>query len=1102
VIRRNRNTTTRPIALNRRGAVGALGLAIFVLGLSAAPAMAAPSWGISLSNEPTTLSRSDERMVYTATFTNTGTTATSGPVSVTVELPGGSSTTVYKAAGGSWSCVQQPAAGAAHASVTCTRSDALGAGASYSALTVAANLGPDSEEPTGTAIATVSGGGAAAPASDDATYTFTPAIPFGAIPGSFEAGVFDQAGNDHTAAGGHPFRAFTRFGFNIKTVFPGGTAGIIPGYVPVENIKETIVDAPRGFVGNALTTPKLCPDVESVILGLCPIESVVGGIDLFAGIVPIQKFFIDNILGAEVEKRPIYSLEPEFGQPAQFAFAVNELGGIPYTFVPELRADEGYAISFRSAPIAVNPPLEGVNVHLCSFGVNFLPPVINPLTGSSTGPRFDTCKGPTDSGAYPHPLVTNPTRCSGPPPTTGLKINSWEHPAEVKTYEFSAPAVTGCEAVPFEPQAQLAPTNHQADTPTGLGVEFTMPTDGLLSNTGVSQANLDNVTVTFPKGMSINPAAADGLGSCSPAQVKMGSNAPDECPASSKVGAIEIDTPIIRKTLTGNIYVAKQNDNPFRAPLGLYMVFASARDGVRIKIAGKLTPDPVTGQLVSSFVENPEAPFSRLALHFNEGPRSPLINPPKCGTYAIHAEFSPWSAVNPANPSADEIVARDSSYEVTSGPNGSPCPSGSLDPKLKAGLRNTKAGSKSPFDLTLSRDDATQRFTGLDVATPKGLTAYLKGIPYCPDAVLAGIPTAEETGAAELANPSCPAASQVGTVTAGAGAGPFPFQTPGKAYLAGPYKGAPISLAVVTPAVAGPFDLGNVVIRNALYVDPETSQVRTKSDPIPTILHGILLDVRQVRLSLNRPNFTAAPTNCEPMAVEARVSGETGGSATVSNRFQVGDCAALGFNPKLALRLFGGTKRGAHPRLVATVSARPGDANIAGASVALPHSEFLDQAHIRTICTRVQFAAKACPAGAIYGHAEAVTPLLDYPVSGPVYLRSSNNPLPDLVVALRGPDNQPIEVVLASRIDSVHGGIRSSFEAVPDQPVSSFRLSMQGGKKGLLVNSRDICKSVNKVVATFSAQNGREASLRPVLRNACKKKAKKGKRHDAHPSGR
>jgi hypothetical protein len=315
----------------------------------------------------------------------------------------------------------------------------------------------------------------------------------------------------------------------------------------------------------------------------------------------------------------------------------------------------------------------------------------------------------------------------------------------------------------------------------------------------------------------------------------------------------------------------------------------------------------------------------------------------------------------------------------------------------------------------------------------------------------------------------------------------------GKAYLAGPYKGAPFSLAIVTPALAGPFDLGNVVVRNALYVNPETVQITAKSDPIPTILQGIPLDVRDIRVNVDRPGFTLNPTNCEPMAITAQVTGASGAVANLSNRFQVGECAALGFKPKLKIQLHGGTRRAAYQRLTATVTAKPGEANIARAAVTLPHSEFLAQEHIRTVCTRVQFAADNCPKGSIYGKARAVTPLLDEPLEGPVYLRSSDNPLPDLVVALKGPESQPIEVELAGRTDSVHGGIRNTFDVVPDAPVSKFTLQLFGGKKSLIVNSRDLCQGPKqRATVRFSGHNGMVRDFRPVVKNDCgKKKFKK-----------
>jgi hypothetical protein len=1011
------------------------------------------------------VSRADAKLPYTAVVSNTGSDPTSGPVVAKVQLPSGLQTSVSSTAGSGWTCTDAAPVGASPASTTCERSDSLAPGASFPTLTVLAQLGADVPDHPVAAASVSNAGLTTATDTDEFDFISRPfAFDF------FDSEVVDVSGNEYTQAGGHPFSAGISFGWSSARNRENDQHG------PIENPRKVVLDLPRGLVANALAVPALCPSVEDVIASTCPAGSAVGLINVD---VPVSLDFSSN-------RMPIFAIEPEEGLPAQFAFVELNSLQASFTLSPRLRPGDGYAISLDVTPAPFAPVLRHLNEGLfCGFGAK---------VAANT---FGGCREASDPNVNPIPLVTNPTRCTGVPPTTKVSVDSWQHPGTFISAQVADPSNTGCQTVDFQPTASLDPTNHQADSPTGVNVEITMPTDGLESKEHLSQSALDNAVVTFPKGMSLNPASAHGLGACTPAQVGLGTNEEARCPLSSQIGTIEVETPLIKDTLTGRAFLAAQRDNPFKSTLGLYLVFSSKRDGITIKVPGKLEPDPVTGQITASFVENPEEPFSRLAIKFNSGPRAPLINPPTCGTYAIHSEMSPWSAASPANPTTEEIVSTDSTYRVTSGPNGGPCPStpNTLNPKLDAGLRNGTAGSKSPFVLDLSREDGSQRFTGLDVSMPKGLTAYLKGVPYCPEHVLKTIPTAELTGGSELSNPACPAASQVGTVQAGAGAGPFPFYASGRAFLAGPYRGAPLSIAVVTPAVAGPFDFGNVVIRNALYVDPITAQVTIKSDPIPTIVEpGILLDVRDIRVNVDRPNFTAAPTDCTPSFIGAHVHGELGGSVDRSNRFQVGDCGALAFRPGLALRLFGGTKRGAHPRLKATLTARAHNANIAGVSVALPHSEFLDQAHIRTICTRVQFAAKACPAGSIYGHAEAVTPLLDSPLSGPVYLRSSDNPLPDLIAVLRGPDSQPIEVVLSGRIDSVHGGIRSSFEAVPDQPVSKFVLSMQGGKKGLLVNSRNICKTVNRATAMFSAQSGKKAKLRPILRNSCKK-AKKAKKH-------
>jgi hypothetical protein len=393
--------------------------------------------------------------------------------------------------------------------------------------------------------------------------------------------------------------------------------------------------------------------------------------------------------------------------------------------------------------------------------------------------------------------------------------------------------------------------------------------------------------------------------------------------------------------------------------------------------------------------------------------------------------------------------------------------------------------------VKVKRKDGEQELTSLDFTLPKGLIGRLAGVPYCSDQAIA---SAEHmTGRQEASNPSCPSASQLGTVDTSAGVGSEPFHVGGKLYLAGPYKGAPVSSVVITPALAGPLDLGDVVIRAPLYINPETTALTAKSDPIPTILKGIPLKVRSVAVNVNKSGFILNPTNCTPMTASASIGGGSGATANPRNRFQVAGCKELAFAPKLKIALKGGTKRAKYPALTATLTQPAGQANIGFVSVALPHSEFLEQGHIRTVCTRVQFSESKCPTAAIYGEAEAVTPLLDQPLKGPVYLRSSSNRLPDLVAALKGPASQPIEVDLDGRIDSLHGGIRTTFEAVPDAPVTKFVLKMQGGKKGLIVNSTNICQGTHKATVKMEGQNGKPSNSSPALQPQCGKKAKKPK---------
>ncbi len=1005
---------------------------------------------------------------------------TTGPVTLDLETPGGEETYVFKALGTGWTCTKEAPTPSTHGTVQCTRSDSLAPQDSYEPVQVVTSVGKNPPELLITK-AEVSGGGSAPDSTIDEYTILGPRVPFGFK--AFKTEVLDDLGDDYTKAGGHPFSAGAKLAFNTHVrVEPETTAGT---EALAGSPREVRTDIPPGFLGNPEAVGELCPSVARILDKTCPAGSAVGRITTKINVGGFEDF-------------PIYALEPEFGVVAQFAFKV---GDFVYTLAPELRPEDGYAITLATPPLAKSPEIFSAEVELCGFGTE--------LDSSGITPVVKRCLNPGEAGAMELPFLTNPTRCSGGAPTTTISADSWEEPGNFVSKSFQSLPLTECDQVSFEPQISLQPTSRQADSPTGMNVEVTMPTAGLEDPTGTAEANLKSARVTLPVGMAVNPSAASGLGACTLSEIGISpagvpNDNPVTCPESSKVATVEAETPLLEETLQGNVYIAKQKDNPFNSLLALYLVIDSPKNGILVKLAGRVSPDPITGQLTVSFDDNPEVPVRSVRLHFDGGQRAALINPPLCGNYGgeeggprgIEAALSPWNAADPENPSPAETVNSVSAFTIDEGPGGGECPSEALEPRFSAGMLDAQAGSASTFTLRLSREDGTQRFRAVEVSTPRGLVAYLKGIPYCPEAALAQIPSAAGSGAAQLASPSCPAASQVGTVVAGAGAGTSPFYLhTGRAYLAPPYKGAPLSLAIVNPAVAGPFDLGNVVVRTALRVNPETAEITAVSDPLPTIIEGIPLDVRDIRVNVDRPNFTIAPTNCEPTATSAQVSGEKGAVANVSDRFQVGGCDKLKFKPDLKLRLHGKTRRGAYQRLVATVTYPPGGgyANVASAAVTFPHSTFLAQEHIRTICTRVQFAADQCPQGSIYGKAKATSPLVDYTLQGPVYLRSSSNPLPDVVVALRGPAHQPLEIDLAGRVDSKNGGIRNTFDLVPDAPVTKFTLEMKGGKKSLLVNSRNLCKGTQRATVRLKAQNGLSRDFRPVVKNDCKGKGGKGK---------
>jgi hypothetical protein len=725
----------------------------------------------------------------------------------------------------------------------------------------------------------------------------------------------------------------------------------------------------------------------------------------------------------------------------------------------------------------------------------FLPPKVPPCSVSSHVPP---------RGAF----LTLPTRCSGQN-ITSYAVDSYEEPGAFLsngepdifgdphwlTNGFETPPFTACGALKFLPSITAKPTTKAAQSPTGLDFSLNIDDEGLTNPEGRSQSDVRRAVVTLPDGMTANPSLAEGLAVCSEAELgreTINSTPGQGCPEASKIGTLEVESPLVADVLKGALYVATPYENLAGDSLiGLYMVIKSPQLGILVKLPVRVEPDPQTGQLRAITDNIPQLPFDHFALHFREGGRSPLVSPPGCGTYEAEAELTPWSGEAP--------VITTSAFSIDAGcqgPGGLP-----FHPGFAAGSVNNAAGQYSPFSMRLTRADGEQDMTRFSAKLPPGMVAKLAGTSECSDAAIAGAKT--KTGLQERANPSCPASAEIGRVLGGAGVGSQLTYVPGKLYLAGPTGGAPLSVVAIVPAVAGPFDVGNVVVRQALRINPRTAEVTADgaaSDPLPHILAGIPLNVRDIRVYVDKPDFTLNPTSCDPFAVGAQLWG--GGSNVFSSLddtavsldtpFQAASCASLGFKPKLALKLDGGTRRGGHPKLRGVFRPRAGDANLRGLVLRLPHSAFLDQAHIRTICTRVQFAADGgngagCPQGAIYGHARAFSPILDKPLEGPVFLRSSSHNLPDFVAALHG----IIDVEAVARIDSKNGGIRATFTDVPDAPLSKVLVDMQGGRKGLIINSTNLCSGEHHANAQMVGQNGRKHNINPLVQASCTEKSGK-----------
>jgi len=869
----------------------------------------------------------------------------------------------------------------------------------------------------------------------------TPALNFK----SFSAGALNADGTASTQAGAHPSELTTSF--QLGTVL----SGVSGTEVPAGALKDTVVDIPAGVIGDPGAVPQ-CREQDLGDVLTCPADTQIGYAEVDA-----------TFLSRSVQRVPVYNVVPPAGVPAMLRFVV--VSSVIHVAL-NVRSGGDYGVTATARNANAGVPLYGVSFHLWGVPAD---PSHDPYRVGLHGP----VPGPSELPR--RPFLSNPTSCTGPT-TTAIHATSWSEPEAIVTALSEAPAITGCASLSFEPSLTLTPDTKAAGAPAGLGVDLNLPQSE--NPDGLATADLKKAVVTLPSGVAINPSAGDGLDACSDAQFGLHSSEEDHCPNASNIGTMKVTTPLLTKPLEGSIYLAAPHEQGAAAAASgqMFRIFLEAHgSGTEVKLAGSVVPDPQTGQLVATFDNNPQLPFSNVHLQFTGGSRAALVLPKACGTYTTHSAFTSWATETP--------VSSDSSFTIDQN-----CDQAArFEPTLDAGVTSPVAGSSSPFTMTLIRPDGQQELSSLALTLPPGLTGKLSGIPLCP--------------AAQAAAGTCDPSSQIGKVAAAAGAGTNPLwvpqagRTPTAVYLSGPYKGAPFSLSVVVPAQAGPFDLGTVVVRAALFVDPHDAHVSVASDPIPTILDGIPLNVQKINVTLDRPGFMLSPTNCNRMAITGTARSSAGASAALASPFQVGSCASLKFAPKFSVSTTGQASKANGASLTAKLSfpSNQGEANITKVKVELPKQLPSRLTTLQKACTSTQFDANpaGCPPESFIGHATVHTPLLPVPLTGPaIFVSHGGEAFPSLVMVLQG---YGVTVDLVG-MTLIKGGVTSTtFKTVPDVPFNDFELTLPQGKFSALGSNLPVkakysfCGQRMVMPSEFIAQNGAVLNQRtPVVVAGCK----------------
>ena len=896
-------------------------------------------------------------------------------------------------------------------------------------------------------------------------------LPISLSPPSFGIEEFSmvpeaEGGSVDTQVGSHPYQLTVDLGLNQ-------TGDLEHPPALTRNLK---VNLPAGLIGNATLLPQ-CSDLDfrNITKGgfedLCPADTVVG--------VASVTIFEPTHLHLITLPVPIFNLTPNKGEPARFGFEIQEAA---VTLDASVRTGSDYGVSVSvnnitqlASFISSTTTFWGVpgdKSHDNARGWSCL------VSGhwTNTGGRQLPCIGSTET--HPNPFLTMPSSCKQPF-LASAEGSSWTDPEKTtalqlpeKKYvlqdEFERElGLSGCNRLSFDPSIEAQPDVTSASAPTGLSVHVRVPQEVSLGANGLASSSIKDTTVTLPEGVHLNPSGADGLEACSEGQVGFEKVAPDSsdlftptipnpfCPDASKIGSVEFKVPVIENPLKGSVYLAAQNQNPFGSLVAMYIVAEDPVSGVLIKLAGEVSLSE-TGQVTTTFRNSPQAPLEEATFSFFGGARAPLSTPSHCGTYKTEATFTPWSESAP--------VSTSSSFQINTGPNGSPCPSTlPFAPTLAAGTTNIQAGAFSPLSTTISREDGNQDIQTVQLHMPPGLSGVLTGVPLCHEA--------------EANAGTCSAASEIGKTIVSVGLGSDPFTvTGGQVFLTEGYKGAPFGLSIVNPAKAGPFDLGKVIVRAKIEVDLHTAALTVTTDAIPHILDGIPLQIKHVNVTIDRPGFTFNPTNCSSFKVSGGIGSVEGASSPVEVPFQITNCAALKFAPTFSASTSGKTSKAKGASLSVKITYPKGPfgtyANVAKAKVSLPKQLPSRLTTLQKACLAATFEKNpaSCPAASIVGHAKVITPIVPVPLEGPAYFVShGGEAFPDLTIVLQG-YGITIDLIGSTQIKS--GITTTTFKATPDAPFSSFELNFPQGPNSALAANANLCSSKLTMPTELTAQNG------------------------------